>query len=227
MFRHRKRDWRHRLAEAWPEHLGGHARRRRVSLPRLERFDLPHIGLPRAGLHRLSLQDLETRLGRLRELAPPRRKSTDWKALLVAGLAGAALAYLFDPDRGKRRRTQGRDRLLGGFRRAGGRAGRAGRHAASDAQGLAHRAFHEPGGDPDPNDATLAQRVLSELFRDPDVPKGRINVNVERGVVVLRGDLDDPSRAEELERRALQVPGVQAVENLLHSRREWPRAADR
>lgn len=36
---------------------------------------------------------------------------------------------------------------------------------------------------PEYDDATLAQKVMSELFRDPHVPKGAINVNPENGVV--------------------------------------------
>jgi osmotically-inducible protein OsmY len=38
-----------------------------------------------------------------------------------------------------------------------------------------------------PDDAALARKVETELFRDADVPKGDINVNAEDGVVFLRG----------------------------------------
>jgi hypothetical protein len=37
---------------------------------------------------------------------------------------------------------------------------------------------------PDYDDATLAQKVMTELFRDQHVPKGAINVNVENGVAL-------------------------------------------
>jgi osmotically-inducible protein OsmY len=48
------------------------------------------------------------------------------------------------------------------------------------------------------------------------VPKGQINVNAERGVVVLRGQVERPELLEALEARVRNVKGVRAVENLLH-----------
>jgi osmotically-inducible protein OsmY len=67
-----------------------------------------------------------------------------------------------------------------------------------------------------PNDASLAAKVESELFRDPDLPKGDININVEQGVVVLRGEVADAGTSERLEKSARAIPGVWEVENLLH-----------
>ena len=46
------------------------------------------------------------------------------------------------------------------------------------------------------------RRVESELFRDPSVPKGRLNINAEHGVVVLRGVTDSPDQIRTLEVRA-------------------------
>jgi osmotically-inducible protein OsmY len=63
---------------------------------------------------------------------------------------------------------------------------------------------------------TLARKVESEIFRGADVPKGRINVNVEDGVVYLRGELEQPDLIEDLGVQARKVQGVLAVENLLH-----------
>ena len=51
--------------------------------------------------------------------------------------AGAALAYFFDPDGGKRRRNVARDRVAAFFRQGGRRVERAGRSVAADARGLA------------------------------------------------------------------------------------------
>ena len=47
------------------------------------------------------------------------------------------------------------------------------------------------------------------------MPKGKINVNVEDGVVYLRGELEQPDLIEDLEAQARKVQGVRAVENLL------------
>jgi osmotically-inducible protein OsmY len=127
---------------------------------------------------------------------------------------GAALAYFFDPDNGKRRRKVTIDRLAGSARRYGRRLGRG---VASEAYGLKQKATHlqeEP--KPQPDDVTLARKVESEIFRAPEVPKGKINVNAENGVIVLRGEAETPEMIEDLADRAREVQGVRDVENLLH-----------
>jgi osmotically-inducible protein OsmY len=48
------------------------------------------------------------------------------------------------------------------------------------------------------------------------VPKGQINVNVEDGVVYLRGELEQHDLIEDLGVQARKVQGVLGVENLLH-----------
>lgn len=67
-----------------------------------------------------------------------------------------------------------------------------------------------------PNDADLVQRVESEVFRDPDIPKGRINLNAEDGTVVLRGQVERPDQIRAVEKAVRKVHGVREVENLLH-----------
>jgi osmotically-inducible protein OsmY len=67
------------------------------------------------------------------------------------------------------------------------------------------------------DDQTLKAKVESEVFRETEAPKGNVNVNVELGVVYLRGQLEDQSLIEELEQRVRTVQGVNRVENLLHT----------
>ena len=127
---------------------------------------------------------------------------------------GAAFAYFFDPDNGKRRRKVTIDRIAGLIRRHGRRLARG---AASEAYGLKQQATHlEEEPKPQPDDVTLARKVETEIFRGPDVPKGKINVNAENGVVVLRGEADTPEMIEDLASKARDVQGVRDVENLLH-----------
>ena len=135
---------------------------------------------------------------------------------LSAGAIGAALMYFLDPDHGRRRRNVARDRLLGLYRRNSARLGRFGRYARGRAEGLSQEVARAGAEAPPPNDAALAQKVQSEIFRDPDVPKGQINVNAEDGVVVLRGELDRPEQINALVDRVRAIPGVRDVENLLH-----------
>lgn len=66
------------------------------------------------------------------------------------------------------------------------------------------------------NDVAITRKVETELFRDPDVPKGQIDVNTAGGVVWLRGEAKTPEMINDLERRAREIPEVQRVENLLH-----------
>jgi osmotically-inducible protein OsmY len=66
------------------------------------------------------------------------------------------------------------------------------------------------------NDPALASKVESEVFRDTEIQKGNISVNVEYGVVYLRGEVPSQEAMEELVARTRKVEGVQGVENLTH-----------
>jgi osmotically-inducible protein OsmY len=130
-----------------------------------------------------------------------------------AGAIGAALAYFFDPDNGRRRRSIARDKLGKYVRQTGRQA----QDAGAQAQGLKAKATHvSETPKPQPDDVTLARKVETEIFRDAAVPKGQINVNVEDGVVFLRGELPERDLISDLEKQARKVQGVLAVENLLH-----------
>jgi osmotically-inducible protein OsmY len=137
--------------------------------------------------------------------------------LLFYGALGAAVAYFFDPDSGRRRRAITRDRVPAFLRRGSRRVEQLGRTASAEAYGAAQKVKHrqeEPKTQPD--DVTLARKVETEIFRGADVPKGQINVNAENGVVVLRGEVGQPELIRDLEEKTRQVQGVRDVENLLH-----------
>ena len=129
---------------------------------------------------------------------------------------GSALAYFFDPQSGARRRNTARDQVFAFFRRAGRKAGRAGRGVASEAYGVSQKVQHRQEEPKDFDDATLTRKVETEIFRPAEVPNGQINVNVENGVVVLRGEVDSWDMVDDLVGRARGVQGVRDVENLLH-----------
>lgn len=136
--------------------------------------------------------------------------------LAVAAAGGALLAFLLDPDRGRTRRALAADRLGGTGRRLGRRLDRLGRRVTATVAGLRERAAHEGEGSADLDDAALAHRVETELFRDQAVPKGQMNINVENGVAVLRGAVDDEAMIAAVERKVLRIPGIVGVRNLLH-----------
>jgi hypothetical protein len=138
------------------------------------------------------------------------------KLISLAALAAAA-TYFFDPQNGKRRRNMARDRTAALFRRLGRRGERAGRAVAAEATGLAAKAQHlQEEEKPQPDDVTLARKVETEIFRPEDAPKGQVDVNVENGIVFLRGEVERPEIIKDLEGRARKVQGVREVENLLH-----------
>jgi hyperosmotically inducible periplasmic protein len=149
---------------------------------------------------------------------PTRRRNDGWRAVLLAlaaGAAGAVAMYLLDPIQGKRRRAMLADQSAAAVRDAADRADKARRLAAGRLGGVAQEAFHIGQGSV-ANDAALAAKVETELFRSPSVPKGTININVEAGRVVLRGEIDTARQRSALERKAKSIAGVLEVENLLH-----------
>ena len=82
--------------------------------------------------------------------------------------------------------------------------------------GLAHAITHHDHAVPELDDVSLVRKVESELFRDRTIPKGPISINADRGIVVLRGQLDDAQEIDRIEREVRVVAGVRDVENLLH-----------
>ncbi|MBA3330866.1 MAG: BON domain-containing protein [Actinobacteria bacterium] len=138
------------------------------------------------------------------------------KRLVLSGAVSAALAYFFDPQSGARRRNVTRDRVLAFFRRRGREAARAGRTVTAEAYGVSQKVQHLREEPKNLDDATLAQKVQSEIFRDASAPKGAVDVNVQEGVVQLRGEVETQELIDELVAKARKVQGVREVENLLH-----------
>lgn len=130
---------------------------------------------------------------------------------------GAALAYFLDPDQGRRRRHMARDQAAARLRRGSEQAQGAARAASAEAYGVTQKvAAAAREEEPPPNDQALAAKVESEIFRDADVPKGKINVDAADGVVTLRGEVEDEKLIEKLEKEARKISGVRDVSNLLH-----------
>jgi osmotically-inducible protein OsmY len=135
----------------------------------------------------------------------------------VAGIGGAIVAFLTDPARGRSRRARLLDQGAASIRHTARRTSRAMRSAGAAASGTIAGLSHAlgPGGTGAIDDVTLAARAESELFRDPSVPKGSININAERGTLVLRGEVPNARLRDRLGRKAERVEGVWSVQNLL------------
>ena len=128
--------------------------------------------------------------------------------LLIGAAIGAAAAWFLDPERGGDRRTQ----ALGYARQGKERAAQAGE---SLSQAVGSDGERAPAAER-LNDPALQAKVESEIFRPEGAPKGDVSVNVEDGVVYLRGQLDDPGAIQALRDAASKVDGVRRVESLLH-----------
>jgi osmotically-inducible protein OsmY len=67
------------------------------------------------------------------------------------------------------------------------------------------------------DDATLKDKVESELFRDEHEVKGSISINAQEGVVQLRGEVPSQDLIDALVDRTQKIHGVREVESLLHT----------
>ncbi len=138
-------------------------------------------------------------------------------SMLLAGVIGPALAYFLDPERGRRRRNLARDRGTAAIRRGRRRAFGTARRGTAAAYGRVRSVLRWTRlGNSVEDDVTLGQRVASTIFRDPGIPKDRISINVERGTVVLRGEVERPEQIQAAGDAAWWVPGVHDVDNRLH-----------
>ena len=167
-----------------------------------------------------SRQVTRARIAAARTRAGSRAKASNVssKAVGVAGAAGLAAGYFLDPDSGRRRRHVARDRTLGLIRRGARRTRREADYAVGTAEGKVEAAKSKTAPEkPAANDQALAERVKSEIFQPADAPKDSVNVNVENGVVYLRGQVKRPNEIKKLVKQAEAVDGVRGVENLLHT----------
>ena len=135
-------------------------------------------------------------------------------AIVTGAAAGLTLMYLFDPDRGKRRRVQ----LL---EQAESKARRLGKEVAAKAEDVYHRAqgavreATRCAGE-EVTDDVLRDRVRSRLGHIVPRP-GQVETEVNHGIVELRGTLPATERSSLL-KNIRAIPGVRGVEDLLEAR---------
>jgi BON domain-containing protein len=147
----------------------------------------------------------------------PRRSGPTRISVLTGAIAGAAAVYFFDPERGRARRALVADWVGARARRGWQAANQIGARTSSSAAAFPQRMVQLRSMRARPaDDLTLRDRVESEVFRNPELPKGKINLDVESGVVTIRGQVDNAYQIANVEKAVLKVPGVAGVENLLH-----------
>lgn len=135
------------------------------------------------------------------------------KRSAVAAGVGAAAAYLLDPDRGHSRRARLKDQTQAFGRRQARALERQARFQRGRAEGVVGRARHR--GEAPADDRALADRVRTEVLRDPG--RSHLNVDAVDGIVSVRGEVPDRETALDIERRIRAIPGTVGVDNLLHT----------
>src|SRR6201989_703784 len=106
----------------------------------------------------------------------------------LGAAAGAAAAHFLDPDSGRKRRNQMRDQAQATASSAASTMQAQAQHAAGVVKGAASPATPSGTRLEDADDVTLARKVETEIFRPHDAPKGTVSVDVQAGVVYLRGE---------------------------------------
>ena len=134
---------------------------------------------------------------------------------LVGGVGlGAALMYVFDPDRGKRRRALLRDKVEAAGNEISDKAEKMGRDLKNRAYGVVAETKSIFQHD-EVTDDLLVDRVRSRLGRIP-VHIGAFDITAKDGVVTLRGQI----LADELPkvlRAARFVRGIKGIDNQLEA----------
>ena len=138
--------------------------------------------------------------------------------LLFGAAAGFAAAWFLDPNDGTRRRNVVRDKAMKYARKGKDEAVHKADYAAGQVKDAASSATPSSPEDAEErlNDPALVQKVESEVFRGDDLPKDKISVNAENGVVYFRGEVPSQDVMDELTARARSIEGVREVENLTH-----------
>ncbi len=139
-----------------------------------------------------------------------RRPALMATAAAVCGMAvGAMLEFFLDPRGGRRRRHMARDKAMSRVRRGERHELTRVRRTRLHVLGLASRARNGRRTAREPlDDVSLAQKVASEAYRRAGVKHDTLSINVENGVVFLRGVLGTRSDIERLEAAAGRALGV-------------------
>jgi osmotically-inducible protein OsmY len=136
---------------------------------------------------------------------------------------GAGATYLFDPERGSRRRALLRDQAIHAGHELDDAARAGVRHVRNRAVGLAHEAkagLTEGSVD----DTVLVERVRSALGRKVSNATA-VEVSAADGRVTLSGTVH-PREVQELVRTVRSVRGVDHVESRLHVEQDPVNAPD-
>lgn len=134
-------------------------------------------------------------------------------AVVVA--IGAAIAFLFDPDRGRTRRAKLADRGTARMREASETVKAKAEYQKGVAKGVIHDVRKSLRREQTYDDATLRQKVRSEaLGFAPD--NASIEVDIADGTVRVSGSVDNEADRERLFDLIRSVDGVGLIDDRVH-----------
>ena len=136
-------------------------------------------------------------------------------AVISGAVAGAIAVYFLDPERGRARREQVVTWSGAQLRRARAQLDKLRLRTGSNVSPFPQRTVSLRSGPRPVEDHALRDRVESEVFGNPELPKGQVNIEVDAAVVTIRGQVDNAFLIATIEKAVLAVPGVSGVENLL------------
>ena len=136
-------------------------------------------------------------------------------SVISGAVAGAIAVYFLDPERGHARRDQFIKWSGTQVRRARAQMDQLRHRTGANVAPFPQRTVSLRSGPRPVADHALRDRVESEVFGNPELPKGQVNIEVESAVVTIRGEVDNAFLVATIERAVLAVPGVSGVENLL------------
>jgi BON domain len=138
--------------------------------------------------------------------------------VLGGAAVGAAAMYVFDPDRGHRRRVMLRDRSRSVLRHEYRHANRAVRQRLVDTENRIEGAVIRArgGGRFHPESDVDLREHLRQVIASIDFSTKDVNVEAVRGVATLRGQVDTAEQQDRLIVEVEGVPGVVSVRSYLH-----------
>jgi len=138
--------------------------------------------------------------------------------VLGGAAVGAAAMYVFDPDRGHRRRVMFRDRSRSALRHEYRHANRAVRQKVVDTENRIEGAVIRArgGGRFHPESDVDLREHLRQVIATVDFSTKDVNVEAVKGVATLRGQVETVQQQNRLIVEVEGVPGVVSVRSYLH-----------
>jgi len=125
----------------------------------------------------------------------------------AVGIGGGVIAYLFDPERGKGRRSRFRDQAMARLRDLEVATGNWIKFQSGRVTGLVHGLTPDEPREYD--DTELRQKIKSEVLGPAQLSD--LDLRVENGIVSLSGSVDD-AQYRRLAEQISKLPGVESVD---------------